>query len=86
MYYVYYIVSDFVTHYDVIQKVGPHPYLCGSGYGCDQEPPLIQIPGSSPVIIMRFQSYRYTECNETLKKLFDHFGERFYFSSALPRK
>ena len=26
-----------------------HTYLCGSGYGCDQEPPLFQIPGSSPV-------------------------------------
>ena len=25
LYYVYYIVFDFVTYYDVIQKVGPHP-------------------------------------------------------------
>ena len=35
---MYYIVFDFVMHYDVIQKKGHthnHTYLCGHGYGCE---------------------------------------------------
>ena len=44
--YVLCCVFDFVTHYGVNDsftksRATPinHTYLCGSGYGCDQEPP-----------------------------------------------